>query len=414
MADQKYMDKVMKLLERAGHPETSEAEARLCEEKAEQLMALHMIDRMDLKPEQKTKIVNSTWNIRIGDSSVTSREEFNYEWANNILGLAQTVLLHCNVRVHPTVKYGKGETRKGINGQPDHTPNDYSIRVLEMVGYPEDIEYANRIWFNVYKTFVMNISPQWRTDLSLGENCYYFLKAGFKWGAIWKMAFDNQALRGGFYTSSKGSKIVIPDPRQSKYCTALKSAVKDYCDAKGEVYQAHTQRHDHYRSSFARSFDATIRQRLERMRAEAKRQAAEQNGTAADNTNGDRFAVALRDTKQAVDEEFYRLFPEYDPEVQRQKQEARDFEAACKFAALPKEEQERLIREEKAESDRAYARWVKDSTRARRNYNTVRNTQRSNDNIDVSAWERGREMANTVNLRADAEVKKERVGEING
>ena len=101
---------------------------------------------------------------------------------------------------------------------------------------------------------------------------------------------------------------------------------------------------------------------------------------------------------ERVDEEFYRLFPEYDPEVRRKQREAAEFERACSWAALTPEEQARVLRKEAAEK-RA---WAKAAGRARRNYRTVRadNSTRT----DPAAWERGRKAAQSVNLRNDGEV----------
>jgi hypothetical protein len=75
---------------------------------------------------------------------------------------------------------------------------------------------------------------------------------------------------------------------------------------------------------------------------------------------------------------------------------------ACKFAALPKDEQERLIAEERERNRKANEAWERRSKRARAGFGRVR----SYSSFDNTAWARGQAAGNRVNLSVDGEVKK--------
>ncbi|QHB37462.1 hypothetical protein SEA_AIKOY__57 [Mycobacterium phage Aikoy] len=367
MADQKIMSRIMKLLERANHPETPEAEANSCSELAEKLMAQHMIDRMDLKPEDKSRVIQDKWEMRVGDAG----SEFMY----HVIDMLKNVVTHCGIRVHPNAPYLKRE---------DGTV-DYQTKVFTLVGFPEDMRFAELIWFRVFMGFVTNINPKWDASKPMEENVYALARAGRSWGDIHEAATKAgetlpDLLKGG------GAK--------------LRDMYKKACAAKGEEYYK-TRTHDAYRATFVRSYDATIRSRLRLMREAA-------NESVSD---ADKYALAIRDTKERVDEEFYRLFPEYDPEVIRRMREAEAFEAACRFAALSPEEQRRVVAEaerEQAESEKRWREREARASRARRNYHNVRERV----TYDSSAWERGRSAANKVNLRNDGQVRDNKKGEL--
>lgn len=362
----KVMTKIMALLERAEHPSTPVAEANLCRDKAEALMAQHMIDRMDLTPEEKTTAVKDSWEIHIGD---------NHEFNASIMKLLQEVLVHCGIRMHNSIPFVK----------KDDGTTDYERRAVTIVGFPEDVAYAERIWFNVFRTFVENVNPRWDASKSLSENVYAFMKSGFSWQQVHDIAY---AARDDHYG--------LP-PRGEGGGSKLHKAYKQALAERGEEWHV-TRRNKAYRSSFTRSYADTIGTRLSSMRTKAKETVSDK----------DKFALAVISTQEQVDAEFYRLFPEYDPKVRAERRERMTFEAACAFAALSEEEQKYVIAEDarlRAEDDR---RWRAASARSRRNFNSMR----ASDRTDPDAWARGKAVAETVSLRVDAEVKKTKRGEL--
>jgi hypothetical protein len=370
MADEKIMNRVRALLERAAHPTTPPAEAKLCEEKADALMAQHMIDRMDLTVEEKATIIKAHWDIRVNDAGKDSHEFYGV-----IMSLLQNVLRHCNIRINPRVEYPKDENGK----------TNYSLRRMTLVGFPEDIAYAEQVWFVVFKTFIMNVSPKWDTSKSLADNVYEHINAGFTWNRLREIAYNAVPDHYGIPPLDPAK----PNSGGGKLLKAYREAL----EARGEERNK-TKRHTAYRASFARSYSATIGDRLYEMRSKAKEAVSD----------SDKFALALRDTKEQVDAEFYRLFPEYDPEVRRRMAEQEAAEAAAEFAKLSPEEQARQLKKQADEE----ARWARRSSRARSNYGRVRESDRT----DMGAWRRGKQVADSVNLRADAKVKNAQKGEL--
>lgn len=324
---EKAMSQVMKLLALAADENASPGERELAAQNAENIMAKHMIDRMDLKPEEKSKAIKDTWTINLGDT--------DFEFRDAIRQLVVSILRHNNIRFYPQIAWGKNEH--------GHTTPD--IEVWTIVGLPEDIAYAEAIWFRVFREFVMNIAPKWDPSKSLGYNAYNFTRAGYKWRAVWYMAYDS-----GHKIAQPGTVEYIP--------SALKREVRKYMDDNGlGEYEAHTQSHKKYRTSFAQSFAGTIAHRLRQMRAEAGKV-----------TDKDRFALALRSNAEYIDEEFDKMFPEVNGMLE------------------------------------AIARKV-----ARENR---RGRMRVDRTFNEAAWQRGTEAANKVDLRISTEVHRKKTGEL--
>lgn len=381
------MSKIMKLLERANHPSTPEAEAKACEEKADALMAQHQIDRMDLKPEEKAKIIQDAWSIHFGVSGKA------HEFGSAIESLMRAVLSHCKIKMDPRYSYGTNE-----NGD-----KDYGVRVFKLVGFPEDIAYAERIWFRVFKEFVFNVNPGWRKDASIEDNAYDLVKASIDWQTMVLMA--NNA--GDDRIPVSELEVLQPyDKRQIpvkgnrpliKGINMLRDAYRAECERRGEAYEYNKgdKTRASYRSSFAISFAGTIKRRLDEMRQKAEETVSDR----------DKYALALVDTEEQVEREFYRLFPEFDPEIRKRQRDAAAAEAVADFLAMSEDEQAYVIdyvSKEEAENEK---RWQRAAGRARRNYGTIRG--RDYGDVQDRAWKAGHQAASSVNLRDDAEVKRE-------
>lgn len=390
------MTQIMKLLNLAADEGASQHERELASERAERLMEQHMIDRMDLKPEEKGKIIVDEWELNIGLLG-----QQNYEYMSNMVQLMSSVLKHTGCRMNYNYSY------KSI----DEDKTDYKIRIFKVVGFPEDIQYAERVWFRIYKEFVMNVNPHWLPGKDkLGENVYNYQRAGMKWIDIGRAAYRYQeemratSTSWSYLTPAGRAREVHQPPAP---CPALKAAAKEYCASIGQEYQSHTQRHEAYRTSFARSYASTIGTRLRRIRDEAHKA---KDGEDAVDSN--KFAIALRDTQEQVDEEFYRLFPEYDPRVQKRKQEERDMrswlEAERIWQGMSPAERLQAIEDLIKEQRQQEARERREEARYRRNFYKVRNDT----SYDSAAWDRGRKVAERVNLRNDGEVHKPNTKEL--
>lgn len=380
MAEQKIMTRIMRLMERANHPETPEAERVACMDRAEEMMARHMIDRMDLKPESTSKVVADTWDIMWGDID----GEFRY----HVQDLVLMVVKHCGIRVHPDIGYARDE-----NGRTEMPLR----KRFKLVGFPEDMMYADQIWFRVFKEFVSNISPKWDASKPLAENVYQFARAGLSWGQIHSAASNAREDRYGLPELLNGGGA------------KLRNLYREECQRRGEEYNK-TRTHEAYRATFVQSYSATIGRRLRDMRDSAKEHIAD----------NDKFAVALRSTQERVDEEFYRLYPEYDPAVIRRMKDAEAAEILAQWHALSDDDKRAVAAYAEAEREqisKANDEWERKwrarearGQRARRNYGAVRERV----TFDQTAWDRGNSVASKVNLNVDAEVKDHKKGELNG
>lgn len=410
------MSKIMKLLERANHPETPPHEALLAEQMAENLMAKHMIDRFEAEQAAKRKgetvrrPVQNEWEMHMTAHHAEKGTDYasGSEFDHQVIDMMKNVLKHCNVRVHPTWKYAKVIVNEGTPSE--RLTQDVTRRIYTIVGFPEDIAYAERIWFNVFRTFVQNINPQWDKTASLEYNAYNFASAGVSWKnqvllaetagddrLEWPWRYQGDDRKKPFYSSFQAGALIDPgnDP-WGRSIHKLKRACKKYSDEHNVAYPyaGGAKLRIASRSNFAQSYHHTISKRLVELREEAGH---------SEGVSGDKFALAIRDTEQRVDEEFYRLFPEYDPENIKRRAEEDAFARACSWAALSPEEQAEVLRQQQESMASFIRQREQEARRARRSYGRVR--ENPAERYDAAAWERGRKAANTVNLRADAEVK---------
>jgi hypothetical protein len=394
MVDESIMTRVMKLLALANDEGASSHERQLAEEHADRLMSQHMIDRWEATQRAKRgnaqarKPIQVEWNIQMQNLDAEGADN-HLEFYYQVVNMMEYIIHHCGARVNRNFKFVDGG------------------RQYKIVGFPEDIMYAERIWFNVFKTFVNNVNPQWDTAKSIKYNAYNFASAGVSWKNMvliaegakdtrlewpWRYQDEDESrphyVRYGFQA---GGPVDPGNKPWGQSIHKLKRACKKYCDENGldYPYARSSRLRVATRNSFARSYRATITQRLQEIRDAAK----------SDIYQTDKYALALRDTKERVNEEFYRLFPEFDPVVQAKRRAAEDAEIRRQWDALTPAQQNKLRREQEARE----ARYDREAKRARRNYDMLRE-----DRIDAAAWERGTAAAESVNLRADEEVDKDK------
>lgn len=408
------MSRIMKLLNLANDEGATPAERQLAEEQAERLMDKHMVDRYEAEQAAKRmghavrKPILDTWEVPMSafktkDTDYATASEFDHQ----VISMMRYVLKHCNVRVNHNFDYAKKVVGEEFGVKKYAI--DRTRRVYKIVGFPEDIAYAERIWFNVFRTFVSNVNPQWDVNQSIEWNAYNFASAGVSWKQQvllaeaakddrieWPWRYQGEDKTKQFFSSFQAGAAIDPGNEPwGRSIHKLKRACKKYCTDQSLAYPyaAGAKLRVASRNSFARSYRQTIINRLDEIRRKA------QDG--ADSVDSNKFALAVRDTAERVDEEFYRLFPEFDPEVQRKREEAIRFQAACEWAALTPQEQKRIL--EKQAKEHEY--WLNAATSARRRYGAVREDPA--ERYDHAAWQRGQAAAQSVNLRNDAEVKRE-------
>jgi len=225
----------------------------------------------------------------------------------------------------------------------------FSWRKVTVVGFPEDIAYARGLWMIAFREMAFNLDPAWEAEKSFEKNVYDLVKAGYKWREI----------------AAKGN-VKWPDNGK------LKRAYLKHCHAIGEQAQNHTSRHGAFRLSYANSFTSTITRRIQAMRERSME----------DVSDSDKAALALIPTMQQVNAEFYRLYPQFDPENLRKQGAEAEAREAARRAAMTQEERDR----EDAKAAKEEARW-------RKHYERTRNVQH-----DEGGWRRGNYVASRVDL----------------
>lgn len=342
MADREtYVNRVNKLLALAMDPSASEHEREQAQLRADALMIQHTIERSELiaaqgnsgKREEPTR---EEWDLNLST-------EFSYA----IRDLLGAVVRHTNCRA----------VIRSVRGK------------VPVVGFPEDISYAQTLWMVVFSELSRHMYPRWDDSATFDENVYNFCRAGTKWTDIHDIAHKHGA----------GD---LPEPYPNgpygKHATdggRLKRAYRRELTRRGEEITSHVTRKTAYRESYVRSFSITINARLRRMRDES-RKSAEQA------TSADRYALALRSTEQQVDDAFYLLYPEMHPDaIRKAGAEALEAERARRAALTP---------EEREKEDREYAAWVR---RSNKMYDKMQDRS-----YDSAGWSRGARVAEKVDL----------------
>lgn len=251
MSDTKVLATVRKLLERASHPGTPEAEADACRQKADSLMLRHAIDEALLDAARTDdKRLPITRRIHAMDR----RSQWWYRLRPVIAEIAKT----CRVRValHP----------------------DGDATIVGMLG---DVDYFELLWTSVLLGFIGQVDPQWDDSLSVDHNIYRLKYSGLTWQQVHRRV--------------EKANHFVP-------ISTLANAVKRHCAMIGEEYRPQPQNGAAYREAFAEGFTSHLSLRLWDMRKKQE-QAIKEGGA----------GLVLRAVDNRVDEEFYDLFPDLRP-----------------------------------------------------------------------------------------------------
>lgn len=328
MPEDKWIDRINALIAKANA--TSFAEERQTYlDKVDELVLKFSIDRARLAAnpgvQQQESVKIEFWSMPYTEFSQQTAELFH------------VVMNYCSLRWN-------------YDGWDGHA------RKIKVVGFDTDQAQAQMLWTIVYREFAGNLWPAWKADASFDENVYAYVKGGYKWKAIALEATEN------------GVEVSWPDGGR------LKRAYQRACRANGEEPTAHTQRHGAFRASYASAFSATVRSRLAEMRRRTQESQDEE-------TRG-QFKLAVISNTERVNREFYRLYPQYDPEViARRQQESAEAERARREAMTEEERKaEDAANEKQYQKDLKWYRSHKDTS------------------YDVNGWARGTEVGKNVDL----------------
>lgn len=353
MADREsIISRYMKLKALANDPGATDAERQRALELAEALALKNEIERHELTAEQKSRIVQTTWQV--------DTQSAGYEFFSNTIGLMEQVIKHCGCRG----TYIFDSKRRGFH----------------VVGYREDIAHAEMIWMNVFNMFVSNINPEWDPEKSLDENTYNFIKAGFKWNDIWRRAYK------------AGQHPVDPYTYNSKEGGLCGRAYKREVKRRGEELKRHTQTHSAYRTSYAQAYKSKVAARLTEMRKAGEEALNEEDRA--------KMWPARQSTEAEVEAEFYLMYPEFDPKKQEAAREQKIREQRNWWNGLTSKEQAAYRKRQAAEQ-------AKNERRARRSFNSQRATRAT---FDQAGWDRGSAIGSKVDLSANKKAGQPKKG----
>ena len=268
--NEKVMQKIEKLLLLAGHESTPPEEAQSAQEKADAMMFEYKVERAQLNLERNDREVISQIIERefeelslIDPSSLrSSRRDFSeYVVSGTVSGIRRNIFRHAGCEI-----WGR-----------------------KVVGYEEDIVYAEILWLSILSDITRVMYPKWNVSLGFDENVYRLKSSGYSWSQVREMGLATGAKdkNGPLTAQNAGSK--------------LRTGYKRHAAKIGEVVVQQTGTPHLWRESFAQSFSVRISQRV----------AALKNGQ--EEYRGKNLPALVRE-EDLLKSHFYGLFPEANPE----------------------------------------------------------------------------------------------------
>lgn len=361
MADteEKLLDRVRVLLERAEHPNTPAPEADLCRSRANRLMIKNAIDEALVwaaaSEKDRKKPVHVIIPIAYGDSSLQP---------------------YLRSLVVAAARYNRCAAARTTDA-------------MHVFGFQEDAAWAEMLYMQAYTTLVTRLHPTWDESLGYEANIYNFKVAGGKWRDINDMAMrhghpDARAMKmEATWSSEKGWHNALL-PQEGKY-GKLFSAYRRHAKAIGDTEPVSTQKFEAYRLQYLEGFVRQFNVRLRKAEAESQAEVASSGAE-----------IVLRDARVEVWEAMYETFPSLRPlseeEVARQQEEMdairrqAEAERAAFLAAMTEKQRSAFLEKEQREADRREQRW---------NREYMRQQERMH---ETSGANRGRAAANSVNI----------------
>ena len=260
MAEERILDRIAKMLERANHPNTPEAERQVCLDMANSMMVKHAIEQAEMD-------ARLTPNER---RRPTKQRVHMFDPTGWYSAYFQTIL-------HTMQETNRVRIALHHNGD------------CTIVGFNDDVNWTEMLWLHIFREFVSRIDPRWDAAQSFDYNVKALKEAGWKWWQIWN--------------AIPGEKPCPCPPKDGGY---LIRAYKRECKRVGQDTLVQTQKFGAYRATFAHSFTTTICRRL--------RDQAQSNSEEAAASKA--LVVSLGD----VDDLFYETFPSLKPESEEEKQ----------------------------------------------------------------------------------------------
>lgn len=253
------LSKVRKMIERADHPGTPEAEAEVCRAKADRMMLDYAITEAEIDATRPAalRVVPETTSIDLCEAS--------HPLSRFYADLVQNIALHCRARV---VFYNLTDAQKTAYGRTNVTA----------VGFPSDLRYLELLFTVTMLHMSGEMEPSPDPAKSFDENVYVLHEAGVSWRRIVHLMLPDVAK--------------YDEPEVRKAGGKCKTAYRRYCARTGETPTTIVSPVT-YQRNFAEGYVSRISTRLYEMRRA--------NGSVG-------TALALRTAD--VDSKFDELYPD--------------------------------------------------------------------------------------------------------
>lgn len=267
----KAMDRIQLLLNQAAGAGT-DAERATFQAKAEELMHKHRIDGIMLRMRNAEKEAAEPRRTQVVDEMiewVPSWDEFRDTHAQMVghLGrLAGIMIVHVSSRLH-------------------------------LIGYPDDIAYFRMLWVSTHLTFSGKLFPEWKRELSDGDNIRNFAESGYKWLYIWDAARKAGA---PLMRKKRGTSEVEPVPAPPNDGGYMKRAMAQSYRRDGIEKPQLTHGVKNYRDSYAQAFADVVNQRADDMW---------QTRRIRENEAGSGVGLVLKKDADALIDYFESLYP---------------------------------------------------------------------------------------------------------
>lgn len=312
MAEEKILDRVAKLLERANHKNTDAPERDACLKKADSLMMQHQIDQAMLSA--RTAGRSAPVEPVVTEAVFVPQSDEFYGVLASVVGVFMRL---CKIRAIVLTGYERDEY-----GQFVYRDDELVQKcTLKICGFPDDVEYFRMLWTGAFLVFSSKLYPRWDNAHTLAWNVRHQKESGTKWGGIYDLAKAN-----GWSGYRRAGKVPVDTPvvdtelddfseRSKEWdippawshpvarCPAdngyFKRLYKLQCTLDGVEATNHTQRNAAYRESYAYGFLAEIQMRVIGMERIRQQHVASVGGA----------QVALRDRSLIVLDFFQKMFP---------------------------------------------------------------------------------------------------------
>jgi hypothetical protein len=264
-----YIAQIEALLTLASDPRTPDGERESAQTKADSLMFKARIDSAMLFQEEGPAAGRE---VIVKEYGPTSGEEF----VGITNHLRASVFMHVGCMVHD--RFTK----------------------LTVVGYEDEIRVAEMLWAQIFLHLTRTIFPRWEKFRSFDANIFELKQAGYSWPFVCEQGLRQDA----------GDHIGKLTQKNS--ASKLRSAYKREAKRRGiEVGPGKQQpiNPKKWRRSFAEAYASKVKRRLADLQAHNEAEA------------GETGVLALMSEQDRVKQQFYAMFPEMNPEVQKRRQE---------------------------------------------------------------------------------------------